>query len=81
MTWFTGIMVYLVIWWVVLLTVLPWWVKVPDQPEPGHATSAPENPMMWRKVLITTLIAAVFWGLAYLLIESDWLTLRPPPGS
>ncbi len=81
MTWFTGIMVYLVIWWVVLLTVLPFGVKVPDNPEPGHATSAPENPMMWRKALITTLIAAVFWGLAYWLIASDWLTLRPPPGS
>jgi hypothetical protein len=37
--------------------------------------------MMWRKVLITSLISAVLWGLAFWLIESDWLTLRPPPGS
>ncbi len=81
MTWFTGLMVYLIIWWVVLLTVLPWGVKVPDNPEPGHATSAPQNPMMWRKVLITTLISAVLWGVAYWLIESDWLTLRGPPAS
>lgn len=80
MTWFTGVMVYIVIWWMVLLTVLPWGVKVPDNPEPGHATSAPQNPMMWRKALITTLIAAVLWGVAYWLIESEWLTLRPPRG-
>jgi len=81
MTWFTGLVVYAIIWWVVLLTVLPWGVKVPENPESGHATSAPQNPMMWRKVLITSLISAVLWGLAFWLIESDWLTLRPPPGS
>ena len=80
MTWLTGLMVYVIIWWVVLLTVLPWGVKVPDDPEPGHATSAPRNPMMWRKALITTLIAAVFWGVAYWLVESEWLTLRAPRG-
>jgi predicted secreted protein len=80
MTWFTGVMVYVVIWWMVLLTVLPWGVKVPENPDPGHATSAPQNPMMWRKALITTLIAAVLWGIAYWLIESEWLTLRPPRG-
>ncbi len=80
MTWLTGVMVYVVIWWMVLLMVLPWGVKVPENPEPGHATSAPQNPMMWRKALITTLIAAVLWGIAYWLIESEWLTLRPPRG-
>jgi len=80
MTWLTGVMVYVVIWWMVLLTVLPWGVKVPENPEPGHATSAPQNPMMWRKALITTLIAAVLWGFAYWLIESEWLSLRPPRG-
>jgi predicted secreted protein len=80
MTWLTGVMVYVVIWWMVLLMVLPWGVKVPEIPEPGHATSAPQNPMMWRKALITTLISAVLWGIAYWLIESEWLSLRPPRG-
>ncbi len=80
MTWLTGVMVYVVIWWMVLLMVLPWGVKVPENPGPGHATSAPQNPMMWRKALITTLIAAVLWGIAYWLIESEWLTLRAPRG-
>ena len=78
MTWFTGIMVYLVIWWVVLLTVLPWWVKVPDKPEPGHATSAPDKPMLWRKVAITSVISALLWLVAYYLIASDWITFREP---
>ena len=51
---------------------------VPDEPEPGHASRAPVNRMMWRKALITTLIAGVFWGIAFWLIESDLLTLRGP---
>jgi len=57
--------------------VLPWGVKVPDNPEPGHATSAPERPKLWRKAAITTVIAAVIWLIVYYLIESDLIQLRP----
>lgn len=60
-----------------LFAVLPWGVKVPDHPEPGHATSAPERPMLWRKALVTTLISAVLWLLAYYVIESDLIQVRP----
>ena len=78
MTWFTGILVFVMIWWLVLFMVLPWGVKRTEAPEPGHDSGAPVNPMMWRKVLITTLIAAVLWGAAYWLIDSEMLTLRGP---
>ena len=60
----------------VLFAVLPWGVRVPDQHEPGHATSAPERPMLWRKALITTVISALLWGVAYFVIESDLITFR-----
>lgn len=70
-------MVYGIIWWVVIFAVLPWSVKVPDEPEPGHAPSAPERPMLWRKAAITTVIAAVIWLLVYYLIESDLIQFRP----
>jgi predicted secreted protein len=62
---------------VVIFAVLPWGVKVPDKPEPGHAPSAPERPMLWRKAAITTVIAAVIWLLVYYLIESDLIQFRP----
>lgn len=78
MTLFTGILVYTLIWWVVLFMVLPWGVKVPDEPEPGHAASAPSNPNLVRKFLITTVIAALFFGVAYYLIESDLISFRNP---
>ena len=77
MNWFTGILVYAIVWWVVLFTVLPWGVKVPDDPEPGHATSAPSNPMMVRKALITTVIAAVIWVAIYFVIDSGLISFRP----
>lgn len=70
-------MSYLVIWWVVLFAVLPWGVKVPENPEEGHATSAPERPMLWRKAAITTLISGVLWVGLYFLIKSDLITVRP----
>jgi predicted secreted protein len=61
---------------VVIFAVLPWGVRVPDEHEPGHATSAPERPMLWRKALITTVIAAVLWVAVFFLIESDLIPLR-----
>lgn len=78
MSWFTGVLVYAMIWWVVLFTVLPWGVKVPDEHEPGHATSAPEKPLLGRKFLITTAIATVLWVIAYTVIESGLLSFRGP---
>jgi predicted secreted protein len=67
----------LVVWWLVIFMVLPWGVKPPDNPEPGHATSAPDRPMLWRKIAITSIITAVVWGIIYLAIENSWVSFRP----
>ncbi len=71
-------MVYVIIWWVVIFAVLPWGLRVPESHEPGHATSAPENPMLRRKAAITTVISAVIWIGVYLLVESDLVNLHEP---
>ena len=76
MGWLAGVFVYLICWWLVLFTVLPWGVKVPDQADPGHATSAPSNPRLVRKLVITTIIAAVVWGLIDLVMLSGWISFR-----
>ena len=78
--WFSGILVYVIIWWVVFFAVLPWGVRVSDTPEPGHATSAPERPMLWRKAAITSLIAAALWVAVYALIQSDLIPVRVTMG-
>lgn len=77
MGWLSGFFIYLIIWWVVLFTVLPWGVRVPDEPEKGHASSAPENPRLWMKVLVTSVIALLVWGLVYFVMESGIISVRP----
>lgn len=76
MNWFTGTMVFVVVWWLVWFTLLPIGVRVPDQVETGHADSAPANPRLWWKALAATIIAGVLFGGIYYLIESDWLSFR-----
>ena len=73
---YTAIMLFTIIWWVVLLAVLPWGVRPPENPEPGHAPSAPDRPLMGRKVLVTTVITAAIWGILFYLISNDILVFR-----
>ena len=61
MSVYTGIMVYLVIWWTVIFAVLPWGNKPPEVIEKGHATSAPAKPRLLIKFAVTTVIAAILW--------------------
>ena len=76
MTWFTGILIYLVIWWLVLFAVLPWGNRPSDNPEVGHATSAPEKPRLALKFAVTTVVAAVVFLGLWALMQSDLITFR-----
>ena len=73
---FTGIMLFAIIWWMVFFTVLPWGNRAVENPEPGHATSAPAKPRLWLKLGVTTGIAAVLFVVARLVIESGVIDLR-----
>lgn len=75
MTWVTGIVLYIIIWWTVLFTMLPIGVRVPQNPEPGIATSAPEHPRLLKKVIWTSLVSVVVWLLIYALIHSGLVSL------
>lgn len=72
----SGIVVFVVVWWLVLFTVLPWGVRTPDRPEPGMAESAPVAPRLGIKAMITTAITAVIWVIVYLLVTYSDLTFR-----
>lgn len=76
MSWVSGLAIYAVIWWLVLFAVLPWGVRVPENPEKGHATSAPANPRLGLKVLVTSVVAAVVWVALYLLLDSGLISFR-----
>ena len=60
-----SIALFFTIWWVVLFAVLPFGIR--SQAEDGEIAAgtdpgAPVAPKLGRKVLWTTLIAAIIWG-------------------
>lgn len=69
MTFTIGLMVYVMIWVIVLFMVLPWGVRIPDRIKSGHATSAPEKAYIGVKLLITSLLSALLWIIAYLILK------------
>jgi predicted secreted protein len=77
MSWFTGFVVYFLIWWTILFAVLPWGVRRDDNPEPGHDPGAPARPYLWTKVGATTVVAGLLWLIAWWLISASWISFRP----
>jgi len=71
----SGLLVYIVLWWVALFTILPWWVQTPQGELNGNDPGAPQNPQLKKKFLITSLVAFIAWIGVYFLIEADiqWL--------
>lgn len=73
----SAIVVFFLIWWVVLFAVLPIGTRPdPDGDSESGWRGTPQAPRLWRKVAITTLVSSALWVVAYLLIDSDWLSFR-----
>lgn len=69
-----GIAVFFVVWWIVLFAVLPFGVQTQSEAGdvvPGTPSSAPARFRIWRLLLINTLVAAVVFGLIWLIITYD----------
>jgi len=74
---FTAFVVYTLIWWTVLFAVLPFGTRPVADPDAVTGwRGAPERPLIGRKLLATTVISAVLWGVAMLIIWSDWWSFR-----
>jgi len=76
MSWATGLMVYLVIWWTILFAVLPIGVRRVEKPGRGHDPGAPERPDLLRKAIITSLVAGALWLGFYFVHQSDIFDFR-----
>ena len=57
----TAIIVFLLIWWTLLFAVLPFGNAPDENVQVGNATSAPANPRLKRKFIITTILSFVVW--------------------
>jgi predicted secreted protein len=73
-----GIAVFLILWWLVLFTVLPFGVRSQHETNdivPGSEPGAPEKPALWRKLVVTTVIAAFFWFAVFAALQKHWIVL------
>ena len=75
--------VYFITWWMVLFTILPIGVRLPDEndkvPE-GSADSAPVEAYMLRKFVATTVISAVVFAVIYAVITYRLIPFDFLPG-
>lgn len=77
------IAIYFVVWWIVLFAVLPWGVRT--QQESGDVTlgtahSAPTRPLLIRKAIATSIVAAILVGGFWLAVDMYGLSLEKIAG-
>lgn len=89
----SAIAIYLLFWTVTLFAVLPLGVRTHEEAGldrvHGQADSAPIAPMLWRKLLLTTLVSGAVFALFYGNFVNGWIGfddvvpefLRPPEGA
>src|ERR1700730_1910218 len=80
MGWVTGIVVYVLTWWITLFAVLPLWVPPAERDDLVHAAGAPQRPRMLLKVAVTTVVSALIWLGIYALVSSPWFSFRESRG-
>lgn len=76
MTWFSGIVVFVLVWWMMFFCILPLRIKSIEKPTDGSMPGAPVNPYIGYKILLTTLVASVVWFAIYEIIKADLISFR-----
>lgn len=78
----TAFAIYFLIWWIILFAVLPWGIRTQEEEgnvEPGSAPSAPANPQLLKKVIATSIVAAIIFAVFYWGRTSGWIALDNIP--
>lgn len=72
MSFFSAFAVYFIFWWITLFAILPLGVRTQEEADDitlGTTESAPHATQLGRKLLLTTLVSGVIFGV-YLLATS-----------
>jgi predicted secreted protein len=74
----TSIAIYFIIWWTVLFAVLPWGVR--SQEEAGEVAKgtdpgAPVVHRLGRKLVWTSVVAAIVFAMWYVIYSYRWIAL------
>jgi predicted secreted protein len=75
----TAVAVFFLIWWVTLFAVLPWGVRSQQEDGevvPGTDPGAPLVPKLGRKLIWTTLVTCVVFGVLYVAYAERLLTIE-----
>jgi len=65
----SAVVVFFLIWWTALFTVLPFSISRDE-------TGKPNDPKIKEKFIMTTLVSVVIWAIIYILIEMDIISFR-----
>jgi predicted secreted protein len=71
--------IYFVVWWVVLFAVLPFGVRTQDEEGEvtlGTSRSAPSRPLLIRKAVVTSIVAAILVGAFWVAVDAYGLSLE-----
>jgi len=81
MTWFSAVLVFVIVWWLVFFMSLPVGARsyheAGEEVEVGNVPSAPMKPRLWTKAGVSTVIAAILTVVVYFLSESGAVSFRP----
>ncbi len=85
----SAVVLFAVLWFLALYLILPLFVRSQEEAgevEPGTSAGAPDQPLMKKKLIWTTISAVVMWVIAFSIISSGVITvedfsfLTPPSG-
>ena len=79
---FTGIVVFLIVWWLILFMILP--LGSTGQAESGEMvqgteSGAPVVANLKRKVWTTTVVASIVWLVLFVILEFQLVTINDIP--
>ena len=75
----TVVAIYFIIWWVVLFAVLPWGIRSQHEGSemtPGTEPGAPIAPRIIAKLIWTTIVATIIFGVAAVVTKYRLITLE-----
>jgi predicted secreted protein len=79
MSLFGGVVTFIVVWWVVLFTVLPFGIQSQVESHipiiKGTEAGAPQKPNLKFKFLVSTAIALCVWGSFFFLFYNNILSI------
>ena len=79
----SAIAIYFITWWLCLFMTLPFGVRnaheAGEAVEMGNEQGAPVRPMLFRKVLATTLLSAILFAIIYGQVTYHWVSFDDLP--